>query len=470
MRQYLVLRADKRLRDARADFEELHRATAELLRSLNPPGDLLSQLDRKNFEVVGAPSAGVRIAGDATSVEPSELVIAYNFTDLGLLRRLRDFLITNGLCGDITGDPGAVVRNMGADPAIHFCSHVRVAQSRPFANRSRVHEMMQIDDLRDCGLSGRGVNVVILDRGLNREAIEEHRPESWGGDILEADGIEPGTAPRTSHGMFIARNILKIAPEVTFYDLPIIPPHIVRPNLFASYANAKIRALIEAVRQRKQKSGNDTPWLLVNAWAVFDRKAELPLGDYTTNSHVEWINVPGKGVRLGHPLNMSMNDLVDEGIDVVFGSGNCGQFSPISRCGRRDRGPSNSIWGANAHPRVLTVGAVSANDAWMGYSSEGPAPWGEALKPDVCAPTHFCEDQDPSTINSGTSAATALVSGIIAAIRSNASADWGPVALSPEALKAAISASARGQEGGWNARTGHGIIDAGRLLQRLAVG
>jgi hypothetical protein len=469
MRQYLVLKSNQRLRDARQNFEELHRATADALRSLGAPPDLVDRLDDKHFEVVAAPSSSLRLTD--SRLEPAEYVIAYDFVDVALLHRLRTFLISQDHCGEITGNAEAIVRNMGADPVIHFCSSVPVAWPQPFGNRSRVRNLMRIADLQEIGLLGRGVNVVILDRGLNREAIIAHRPESWGGGLIEADGVEPGAAPLTSHGMLIARNILDIAPEATLYDVPLLPEHISRPNVFASNANAKVRALIQEIKQRKEESGSNTAWILVNAWGVFDRAGEEPPGDYTANKHVEWSKPkPGQtSIKLGHPLNKAMSDAIDEGIDVIFGSGNCGQFSLSNRCGRLDRGPGNSIWGANAHPRVLTVGAVSANDAWMGYSSEGPAPWGEARKPDVCAPSHFTEDNDPSRINTGTSAATALASGVIAAIRSNSSAEWGPQTLPPEMLKAAINATARGQNGDWNARTGHGIIDCGRLLQQLAI-
>ena len=53
----------------------------------------------------------------------------------------------------------------------------------------------------------------------------------------------------------------------------------------------------------------------------------------------------------------NLGSIVNDGIDVVFSAGNCGQFCPDRRCGETDRGPGHSIWGANSHPRVLTFGA-----------------------------------------------------------------------------------------------------------------
>ena len=244
--------------------------------------------------------------------------------------------------------------------------------------------------------------------------------------------------------------------------MPLIPLEISRPNVFASSAHTTLKAVIEKIWRLKRHRNRSSAWILVNAWAIFDRAGEYPEGDYTCNTHkIE----KGSRMRFGHPLNRLINIAVNDGIDVVFGAGNCGQFTTEVRCGRNDRGEGHSIWGANAHPAALTVGAVTANAQWFGYSSQGPAPWGDPprRKPDVCTPSGFCEDDDACRINSGTSAATGLAAGVLAAIRSN----WGPDKLSPGALKEAINASARGQGGVWNARTGHGVLDAGALLRRL---
>ena len=53
-----------------------------------------------------------------------------------------------------------------------------------------------------------------------------------------------------------------------------------------------------------------------------------------------------------------------------------------------DVGPGRSIWGANGHPLVLTVGAVNSRGQLAGYSSQGPAAL-TPQKPDICSITHF---------------------------------------------------------------------------------
>nr|WP_262984679.1 hypothetical protein [Nostoc sp. PA-18-2419] len=55
----------------------------------------------------------------------------------------------------------------------------------------------------------------------------------------------------------------------------------------------------------------------------------------------------------------------------------------MGRCGS-DTGSNKSIWGANGHPRVMTVGAVNKNEEIIGYSSQGPAAF-DPKKPDFCS-------------------------------------------------------------------------------------
>jgi subtilisin family serine protease len=457
LRQYLVLKADQRLLDVAHDFAALRRESIDILRTVGGQADFLED---KRIEVVAAPSLGLRstLRDDSEPDQPpAEFVISYAFPNEELIQQLRNFVGPH--LGDLLEDPGAVVSNIGADPVGHLCSGFPAADARPFGNRTRIREIMGIDALKARGLTGRGVNVVVIDRGLNRDEIMAHRPASWGGGLTP--DIDPGVAPPTSHGMMVARNILDIAPEATLYDVPIIPMQITRPRVFASSVDAIYKAVVGKIRKLRHRSGTNTAWILVNAWAIFDRTFEWPPGDYTRNTHnLKWEH--------GHPLNHMMTMAsVKENIDVVFGAGNCGQFTSTRRCGRQDRGEGRSIWGANAHINVVTVGAMSANGYWLGYSSQGPAPWGVAQKPDFCAPSQFYEDHDAFMVNSGTSAATGLTAGVIAAIRSNPSGEWGPDGLYPIDLKSLMNKSATGQAGVWNERTGHGMLNARNLLVEL---
>jgi subtilisin family serine protease len=154
-------------------------------------------------------------------------------------------------------------------------------------------------------------------------------------------------------------------------------------------------------------------------------------------------------------------------LDVVFAAGNCGEFCPSQRCGGLDRGPGHSIWGANAHPLVITAGAVLTDETWLGYSSQGPGPVALATqKPDFCAPSQFCETNDASVLNSGTSAACAMTAGVLAALRSNPA--WDQFTVTPATMKAALITSARKTLGpAWNERLGYGILDAAKAIAQL---
>ncbi len=319
--------------------------------------------------------------------------------------------------------------------------------------------------LRQQGLTGQGVNIVVIDQGFDATKVR-----NFGGGLANGT-IGPGTTTR-GHGMMIVRNIVDVAPDATFYDVPLIPLKISDVPGFISTALhvfLQLRQLIWFLRATSAASSN-APWVLVNAWSIFDRTSEIPLGDYTENPN--------------HPLNMLVDAIVDDAIDVVFAAGNCGQFCPDRRCGPRDVGPGSSIYGANSHPRVMTVGAVRTDARWMGSSSQGP---GQRLlslsKPDLCAPSYFREVGDafigntaepfvgdtgsPYIANTGSSAACGVVAGIIGAIRSG----WDQTSSTPDDLRNALNAHARKTEGpAWNERLGNGIINVKDTLSALKPG
>ncbi len=381
------------------------------------------------------------------------MVVAYSCATPDLLLQLRQAL----LAPDAKALLGRHLLAAGADPggdrADHWCA---TADDPAFGDRARARRLIGADALAAGGLRGQNVNVAIIDQGMNRAAID---PRNWGGG-LNWKGIEPGSAPRTSHGMMIARNVLDVAPDAVLFDVPLIPPRITQPLVFAANAHAAFVALLQAIGFLRRFARWSGPWVLVNAWAIFDRTSEHPLGDYSENRHPN-----------GHPLNHVIGAAAQQhGIDVVFAAGNCGQFGPDPRCGELDRGPGRSIWGANAHPDVITVGAVRSDGRWIGASSQGPGP--EALerrKPDLSAPSWFCETLDAAVRNGGTSAASGVAAGVVAALRSHPERDWCAARVGPAVLKQALIDSARKFDGpDWTGRLGSGALDAAAALEVLS--
>jgi hypothetical protein len=353
---------------------------------------------------------------------------------------------------------------VGADIAFdavdHWCA---TGQSdRQFRDRGAAKRLIGLKALADENLSGKNVNVIIVDRGLNKDDIESKLKGKFGGGwAIDPENGGPRIAPgslkvvrgvtNNDHGMMIARNILAVAPEVCLYDLPLIPPRIIGIPTFLSDAHAAFERVMADLDRRGARDKGER-WILVNAWAPFDRTSEMPRGNYSENP--------------SHPFLKLIGQMVDRNIEMVFAAGNCGQFCPDPRCGAYDVGPGRSVHGANAHPRVLTVGAITTHSIAVGSSSQGEGPVALAgKKPDLVAPSMFSEDSDRHTRNGGTSAACAVAAGVLAALRQR----WGPKDVPPDVMKQCLRETAwRPSPPAWDRRLGCGVINAEAALDHLA--
>src|SRR4029077_4740530 len=327
-----------------------------------------------------------------------------------------------------------------------------------FSDRAGIERLLGVDYLRNQGsTTGKGVNVVVVDQGLDAQALGNNYGSGWavGNAHPGSPPLQPGSV-RLSHGMMIANNILKVAPEAKLFDLPLAPPKISNIQTFLSTADAALRIVLDDIASWKT-GAFPGPWILVNPWGIFDRKSEYPKGHYT------------QGLDPNNCFIKLMREAVNNNIDVLFSAGNCGQFCPDDRCGATDQGPGRSIWGANSMAEVLTVGAVRADTMWLGYSSQGPGqPLLGSDKPDPCAASQFCENGDAFSINTGTSAACGMTGGILAALRSR----WDSATVSPGDLKTVLNQTARKPSGlQWGNdlgyRLGNGILDARAAFDEL---
>jgi hypothetical protein len=462
----------------KGDLEELTRFTSRMLavaQGDQPRG--ASHPEAPDFgsgiRAVSTPSlewraAFVPLRAEATraavvvprEIMPDALIIAYDVQGNDVARSFLD--IVNGHRHQPLDPQGNAFIGAGVDPggsiADHWCPGA--ANLAIFGDRRHARRTIRADVLPASGFLGQGVNVVIIDEGLDKARIPPH---NWGGGLdhyIDTDLVLPaGSAPPTSHGMMIARSVLNLAPNARLYDVPVIPA-TPDPNVpvFVSTVQAAYTSLLHEIRHRRSMPGWNGPWVLVNAWGVFDTRSD-PFGSYTRNTEPD-----------GHPMINLVTDAVQQDhLDIVFAAGNCGQFCPSGYCGGLDCGPGHSIWGANAHPLVITTGAVRSDETWVGYSSQGPGPELLAVrKPDLCAPSQFCETFDAALLSSGTSASCAMTAGVVAALRGNP--DWNQVAVPPAALKAALIAGARKPYGpaGWDDRFGSGIVDVASTIVELS--
>jgi subtilase family protein len=345
--------------------------------------------------------------------------------------------------------------NIPMNAGDHWCP--AEATSPMFGTRRGASQLIKLDALPS-NARGQDVNVVIIDRGLDKRHIP-----NFGGGWWRSGLPTPGTTvpqiPKTpgtiigGHGAMLLRSILQIAPEATVFDCPLLPLHISNIQIFLTDAIGAYQKMIEDIIRLRKKPRWSGPWVFVNAWAIYNRSGEYPPGDYTEHKH--------------HKFNRVVSCAVANAIDIVFCAGNCGQFCPDSRCGPRDRGPGHSIFGANSHADVFTVAAVRSDGRWLGYSSQGPGqPDLDVDKPDVSAPSQFCETRDSLMQNTGTSAACAILAGVIAAFRSI----WGPDVLTSKELKEVIRSSAKtlGRGDQWKQRYGSGILDVNAAYRQIS--
>lgn len=388
---------------------------------------------------------------------------------------------------------------VSVDPVLAaFDRTVPYASGSLFGRRAMAHRLIGAESLPK-GADGSGVNVVIVDEGLNRAAVPR---SAFAGGWFRYQRPRPGVLPwlipgegRSDHAAMVARNVLALAPKARIWDMPLLPESLLGPPAvsmaeamfyylwrdlkrgtrgepFLDQRHRRAAGVVSSPAGAKPVSLPEGPWIVVNAWGVLDPTLDQPDGeDYATNPQ--------------HPFVRDMprfGELENRPVDMIFAAGNCGEPTPMPRCGATWRGPGHSIIGVNAHPDVLTVGAVRVDGVPAGLSAQGPGAlwprWGAGEnerqklamhKPDLCAPSGFCEDADSAMLNTGTSAAAGVMAGAVAALRSYAIAGKLPQRR-PAELRALLRETARPVLGAgrqWDPRLGWGILDLPAALDQL---
>lgn len=293
-----------------------------------------------------------------------------------------------------------------------------------------VRNYLGVDSIWSSGQKGDGIVVGIVDGGIRATG----RPTSESGPKLDRviGGWPTATwgttaAAWSDHGMMCGTDVLGMAPNAQLYDL----------RISGNALSAALQAFQWAIDQHRS---NGTPHILSNSWGMFQ---ESWAPDYTTDP--------------SHPFTRKVLEAIDEGIIVLFAAGNCGGTCPDNRCGN-DSGPGRSIWGANGHARVITVGAVNKNEKFVGYSSQGPAAL-SANKPDFCSITHF---NGYFNSDSGTSAATPIAAGVVALLKQR------KPALSQHDVQSLLKSTAKDiGPAGFDQHSGAGILRAKKAYSKL---
>ncbi|WP_238857731.1 S8 family peptidase [Poritiphilus flavus] len=299
----------------------------------------------------------------------------------------------------------------------------------PKGNMATVRRYLGVDRIHNLGIRGRGIVVGVLDSGITavgRTLKPGERPTRLIPNVIGGWPADWGTESSDwgYHGNMCSTDVLGMAPEARIYDL-----RISGGSSPATVGNA-LQAFQWAINRFRR---DGTPHILSNSWGIFQRSWYR---DYAENPE--------------HPFTRKVVEAINTGIIVLFAAGNCGGTCPDGRCGS-ENGPGKSIWGANGHPFVMTVGAANTRGQFIGYSSQGPAAL-DPYKPDFLSISHFT---GYFRSDSGTSAATPIAAGVVALFKQR-----NPRASQFD-IKAGLKLTARDMgTAGWDQHAGSGIINA----------
>jgi subtilisin family serine protease len=317
-----------------------------------------------------------------------------------------------------------------------------------------VERLLNVPGLSAEGLDGSGVALAVLDTGINAA----HTARQLGrGVTLDAErswspqGVSGKAGEfEVDHGTMCAFDTLIAAPQASLIDIPVLLSTRPGGSALDGLLSDAVSALAHLRNVLAAQPTESRALVVSNSWGSFSPEWDFPVGhpgNYSDNA--------------AHPFNLMVAELDRAGADVLFAAGNCGTQCPDGRCVY----PNRPIVGANSHPKALSIGGVDINGERVGYSSQGPGRL-TARKPDFCAYTHFSGskafgDGEP---DSGTSAATPVAAGLVAAVRTL----WPSTRLSPAQLRALLRRTAEDRsEVGFDYDYGYGNVDPAGIIAAL---
>lgn len=360
--------------------------------------------------------------------------------------QIRPDMFSAGPVGDVTA--------IFADPVIE--PTLTCGDSPPLGTARDVARLLDVPRLARAGMDGNGVLLAIVDNGINLAHLRSHglnpnfsAERSWVPTRPEGQPkVIPGQLP-VGHGTMCAFDALIAAPRATLLDIAVLRSQRTGASAMDGLLSDAVLAfsfLLRLLRETR-RPGDFRSLVVSNSWGMFQSAWDLPPGhpgNYSDNP--------------AHPFNRLVATLERAGADILFAAGNCGRECKDHRCGIEvDAG----IYGANSHPAVLTVAGVDTSKLRVGYSTRGPGHL-EQRKPDICGFTHFA-GSGVYPADGGTSAATPVVAGLVAAFRSRFPA--GPD-RTPAALRELVRRTAeKSGPNGFDNEYGFGIVSGRKLAK-----
>lgn len=407
------------------------------------------QLSGVEFDSTCAPTAipglRARTAFDAGYVSGRRFDLALEPTESTYVVRAE---LEEGRIEETTGH--SAVRGVYADVEIQPA--LICPSSGPMGTDADVARLLCVPQMSANGMDGSGVLMAIVDTGFNLaylagkgKVLNLDRARSW----VPAAGMTPGDAP-VSHGTMCAFDAAIAAPKATFLDIQLLRSTATGVSPMAGLLSDGVRAFDHLIRimTAPRRPGETRSLVVSNSWGMFHPSWDLPVGNagnYSDNPN--------------HPFNRIVAALEAAGADILFAAGNCGRDCPDGRCSGVT---SNAIYGANGHSAVITVAGVDITSTRVGYSTQGPGRLA-VNKPDIAAFTHF-QGSGVYPADGGTSAATPVAAGVVAALRTKRPYVPGNPAVTPIAVRNLLRTTAEDKGGaGFDFDYGFGVIDGCEL-------